>query len=52
MKSLPPQSAEMLTKLATSVASQLSPKAAAVVAEHASTNGDKSDSKPVENKRV
>jgi uncharacterized membrane protein YqiK len=40
MKSLPPESAEMLGKLATSVASQLSPKAAAAVAEHAVGNGD------------
>jgi uncharacterized membrane protein YqiK len=54
MKSLPPQSAEMLTKLATSVASQLSPKAAAAVAEHATTNGDAApvvaEVKPVEKK--
>ena len=40
LKSLPPGSQEMLTKLASSVASQLSPKAAAAVAEHASGNGD------------
>lgn len=40
MKSLPPGSQEVLTKLASSVASQLSPKAAAAVAEHAGSNGD------------
>ncbi len=40
LKSLPPQSQEMLTKLATSVASQLSPKAAAAVAEQATSNGN------------
>jgi flotillin len=55
LKSLPPQSAEMLTKLASSVASQLSPKAAAAVAEHAATNGDTvvpvvAEIKPVEKK--
>jgi hypothetical protein len=55
LKSLPPQSAEMLTKLATSVASQLSPKAAAAVAEHAAGNGDAApamvaETKPAEKK--
>ena len=38
MKSLPAESKELLTKLASSVAAQLSPKAAAAVAEH--VNGD------------
>jgi hypothetical protein len=41
MKSLPPQSQELLGKLASSVASQLSPKAAAAVAEHANGNTEK-----------
>jgi hypothetical protein len=40
MKSIPPGSQEVLGKLASAVASQLSPKAAAAVAEHAVTNGD------------
>lgn len=41
IKSMPPQSQEVITKLASAVASQLSPKAAAAVAEHltAATNG-------------
>ncbi len=45
MKSIPPQSQEVLGKLATAVASQLSPKAAAAVAEHVKGNGD-GDVKP------
>ena len=40
IKSLPPQSQEILTKLASSVASQLSPRAAAAVAEHSNGNGE------------
>jgi hypothetical protein len=42
---IPPQSQEVLVKLATAVASQLSPKAAAAVAEHVTSNGD-GDVKP------
>jgi uncharacterized membrane protein YqiK len=40
MKSLPDNTQEVLTKMASSVVSQLSPKAAAAVAEHVVTNGD------------
>ncbi len=52
MKSMPPGSQEVLTKLASSVATQLSPKAAAAVAEHANGNGDAvlAEIKPVEKK--
>jgi uncharacterized membrane protein YqiK len=55
MKSLPPNSQEVLTKLASSVATQLSPKAAAAVAEHVASNGDEkpvvvAETKPVEKK--
>ena len=53
MQSLPAGSQEMLTKLASSVAQQLSPKAASAVAEHVNGNGDTTvvvDVKPVEKK--
>ncbi len=39
LRTLPPQSQEMLSGLASAVASQLSPKAAAAVAEHVAGNG-------------
>jgi uncharacterized membrane protein YqiK len=48
MKSLPDNTQEVLGKLASSVVSQLSPKAAAAVAEHGTTNGDGAEAaKPV-----
>jgi hypothetical protein len=44
IKSMPPQSQEVISKFASAVASQLSPKAAAVVAEHLTAGANRAGS--------